>query len=104
MRREVPPPGRAMTFREWSLAIVCGVRTYLPDAQAVRRAEWLVILRHGGREALLKQDGSSCWVTFSAGAIATTMASLFDERRDDFTVQNLGHTVAGYFDARFTRG
>ena len=29
----------------------------------------------------------------------TTMASLVDERRDAFTVKNLSHSVAGYFDA-----
>ena len=38
MRSEIPPPGPAMTFSEWSEAIVDGVRAYLPDAQAARKA------------------------------------------------------------------
>jgi hypothetical protein len=30
-----------------------------------------------------------------AAAMATTMASLVDDRRDTFTVGNLSHTIAG---------
>jgi hypothetical protein len=59
----------------------------------------------GDREAQLKQDGPSWsfWITFPLATVATTMASLVDDRRDDFTVKNLSQSVAGYFDARFTR-
>ena len=32
MRR--PPPGRAMTFPEWSAAIVAGVRRFIPAKSA----------------------------------------------------------------------
>jgi hypothetical protein len=105
MRLEVPPPGRAKPFDEWAPAIVAAARVYLPDIRAVRKGSRLVIIRHGEREAHLKIDGSSsaCWITFTSATIATTMASLYDERRDDFTVNNLAHTIAGYFDARFTR-
>jgi hypothetical protein len=53
MRNEIPPPGRAMTFLEWSAAIVEGVRAYLPDARAVRKGQRVVIIRHGDREAWL---------------------------------------------------
>jgi hypothetical protein len=69
-----------MTFTEWSAAIVAGVRTYLPDARAVRKGPLLVVIRHGDREAYLKQDGPawSFWVTFPAGEMKTTMASLVD--------------------------
>jgi hypothetical protein len=102
MRLEVPPPGKAKPFDEWAFAIVSAVRSYLPDIRAVRKGR-LVIIRHGDREARLSMDGSSCWVNFTSTTIATTMASLFDDRRDDFTVKNLAHTIAGYFDARFTR-
>jgi hypothetical protein len=58
----------------------------------------LVIIRHGEREAHLKMDGASsaCWIMFTSSTAATTMASLFDDRRDDFTVDNLAHTIAGY--------
>jgi hypothetical protein len=35
--------------------------------------------------------------------IKTTMCSLVDDRRDEFTASNLAHSIAGYFDARFTR-
>jgi hypothetical protein len=106
MRTEIPPPGPAMTFDVWSRAIVAGVRAYLPDAQAARKGSRLVIIRHGDREAHLKQDGPawSFWITFpAAGEMKTTMASLADDRKDDFTVKNLSQSVAGYFDARFTR-
>jgi hypothetical protein len=102
MPSEIPPPGRAMAFPEWAAAIVAGVRTYLPDARAVRKGRRLVIIRHGERAALLAHDGSF-WVTFAAGDLKTTMASLVDDRRDVFTVNNLAHSIAGYFDALFTR-
>jgi hypothetical protein len=52
---------------------------------------------------LLANDGGSFWVTFPAGEMKTTMASLLDDRRDVFTVNNLAHSIAGYFGARFTR-
>jgi hypothetical protein len=106
MRSEIPPPGPAMTFDAWSRAIVAGVRRYLPDARAVRKGPRLVIIRHGDREAHLKQDDGpawSFWITFPSATMATTMASLVDDRRDAFTVKNLSQSVAGYFDARFTR-
>jgi hypothetical protein len=99
-------PARPKPFDEWAFAIVAAVRRhYLPDARAVRKGSRLVIIRHGDREARLSVDGSSsaCWITFTSTTIATTMASLFDDPRDDFTVNNLAHTIAGYFDARFTR-
>jgi hypothetical protein len=104
MPPEVPPPGQAMTFPEWSRAIIDGVRAYLPDARAVRKGRRLVIIRHGARAAMLANDGSF-WVTFTADDlnIKTTMCSLVDDRRDAFTTSNLAHSIAGYFDARFTR-
>src|ERR1035438_6420655 len=92
-----------MAFPEWSRAIVAGVRRYLPDARAVRQGPRLVIIRHGDREAHLKQDDGpawSFWITFPSATMATTMASLVDDRRDAFTVKNLSQSVAGYFDAR----
>ncbi len=105
MRTEIPPPGKAMNFTEWSAAIVAGVRARLPDVRAARKGPRLVVIRYGDREAHLRQDGAawSFWITFPAGEMKTTMASLVDERRDDFTVKNLSQSVAGYFDARFTR-
>jgi hypothetical protein len=93
-RLDVPPPGKAKPFDEWAFAIVAAVRGhYLPDARAVRKGSRLVIIRHGAREARLSVDGSSCWIRFTASTAATTMASLFDDRRDDFTVNNLAHTI-----------
>jgi hypothetical protein len=104
MRSEVPPPGKAMAFREWAEAIVDGVRRYLPDARAVRKGSRLVVIRHGGREARLVDDGGAFVISFRAGNTQTTMSSLVDrDRRDAFTVLNLAHSVAGYFDGRFTR-
>jgi hypothetical protein len=94
MRSEVPPPGRAMTFPEWARAIVDGVRAFLPDATAVRKGRRLVIIRHGDRAAMLANDGSF-WVTFTADDlnIKTTMCSLVDDRRDEFTAGNLAHSI-----------
>jgi hypothetical protein len=92
-----------MAFREWSAAIVAGVRTYLPEVRAARKGTSHVIIRHGEREAHLRDDGSF-WIRFSSPTVATTMASMFDDRRDAFTVGNLAHSIAGYFDARFTHG
>jgi hypothetical protein len=92
-----------MMFPEWSAAIVAGVRVFLPDAKAVRKGARVVVIRHGEREALLANDGGSFWVTFPASEMKTTMASLLDDRRDVFTVNNLAHSIAGYFGARFTR-
>jgi hypothetical protein len=43
------------------------------------------------------------WIAFSSSTMATTMASLVDDRRDTFTVGNLARSIEGYFDARFTR-
>jgi hypothetical protein len=77
-----------MTFPEWAAAIVAGVRVFLPDAQAVRKGQRLVVIRHGEREALLANDGSF-WVTFTAGDmnIKTTVCSLVGDRRDVFTAR-----------------
>jgi hypothetical protein len=102
MRTDVPPPGKAMTFPEWSAAIVAGVRAFLPDVRAARKGARVVIIRHGDREARL-EAGASFWITFPVGEMKTTMASLVDDRRDSFTVSNLAHSIAGYFDSRFTR-
>jgi len=106
MRLEVPPPGKAKRLDEWAFAIVAAVRDYLPDIRASRKGSTLVIIRHGERESRLSVDDASaaCWITFaSTTTITTTVASLFDDRRDDSTVINLAHTIAGYSDARFTR-
>jgi hypothetical protein len=70
-----------MSFPKWAEAIVAGVRRYLPDARAVRKGHRMVIIRHGDREAQLVDDGSFR-ISFSSTAIATTMASLVDDRRD----------------------
>jgi hypothetical protein len=92
-----------MAFPEWAEAIVDGVRRYLPDARAVRKGARTVIIRHGELEAHLVDDGSAFVISFRAGD-AKTMSSLVDrDRRDTFTVSNLSHSVAGFFDARFTR-
>jgi hypothetical protein len=105
MRSDIPPPGRAMAFPAWSAAIVAGIRVFLPDAQAVRKGRRLVIIRHAERAALLANDGRTFWVTFTASDlnVRTTMASLVDDRCDVFTVNKLAHSIAGYFDGRFTR-
>jgi hypothetical protein len=93
-----------MTFPEWARAIVDGVRAFLPDATAVRKGRRIVIIRHADREARLVDDGGAFCIRFHAGDGSTTMSSLVDrDRRDDFTVGNLAHSIAGYFDARFTR-
>jgi hypothetical protein len=93
-----------MTFDAWARAIVDGVRCYLPDARAVRKGARVVIIRYGDREAQLVDDGGAFCIRFRAGDGATTMSGLVDrDRRDAFTVRNLSQSVAGYFDARFTR-
>jgi hypothetical protein len=89
-----------MAFPEWSEALVAGVRCYLPDGPSSAEGLRHVIIRHGGREAHLCDDGSF-WISFASGSVATTMASMFDDRRDDFTVGNIAKSIAGYFDARF---
>ena len=93
MRVEVPPPGKAKPFDEWASAIVTAARSYLPGILAARKGSDFVIIRHREREARLTADGSSRWIVFSSSTAATTMASLFDERRDDFAVINLAHTI-----------
>jgi len=89
------PAGKAKPFDEWASAIVAAVREYIPDIRAVRKGSRTVIIRHGEREARLSMDASSsvCWFTFTSTTIATTMASLYDERRDGFTVNNLARTI-----------
>jgi hypothetical protein len=105
MRSDVPPPGRAMSFPEWSEAIVDGVRRYLPDARAVRKGARIVIIRHGGREAHLEDDRGAFCIRFRARDSAVTMSGLVDrERRDAHTTSTLAHSVAGFFDPKFTRG
>jgi hypothetical protein len=104
MRTEIPPPGRAMSFPEWSEAIVAGVRRYLPDVRAVRKGSRLVVIRHGDLEAQLLDDGSAFVISFRAGDGGVTMSSLVDrDRRDAHTTSTLAHSVAGFFDAWFTR-
>jgi hypothetical protein len=102
MRTDVPPPGKAMTFPEWSAAIVAGVRAFLPDVRAARKGARVVIIRHGDREARL-EAGGSFWITFPAGEMKTTMASLVDDRRDSYTQRDhiniYGDTGGGAFRA-----
>jgi hypothetical protein len=88
MRSDVPPPGRAMTFPEWSAAIVAGVRAYLPDARAVRKGSRIVVIRHGGLEARLMDDGGF-WISLAGGETTVPISSLVDDRRGAFTVRNL---------------
>ena len=103
MRSEIPPPGRAMAFPEWAAVIVDGVRRYLPDARAVRKGLRLVIIRHGELEAQLVDDGGAFCISFRAGD-AKTMSGLVDrDRRDAHTTSTLAHSIAGFFDAKFTR-
>jgi hypothetical protein len=103
MRSEIPPPGKATTFPEWSAAIVAGVRTYLPNARASRKGSRLVIIRHGELEARLVDDGGAFCISFRAGD-AKTMSGLVDrDRRDAHTTLTLAHSIAGFFDAKFTR-
>jgi hypothetical protein len=93
-----------MSFPEWSEAIVAGIRRYLPDALAVRKGSRLVIIRHGDREAQLVDDGGAFVIRFRAGDRGVTMSSLVDrDRRDAHTTSTLAHSVAGFFDAKFTR-
>ena len=90
MRTEVPSPGRALSFPEWSEAIVAGVRRYLPDARAVRKGARLVIIRHGELEARLVDDGGAFVIRFRAGDSATTMSSIVDrDRRAAFTTSTM---------------
>jgi hypothetical protein len=97
---QAPPPGRALTFVEWSTAIVEGVRRAIPEIRASRRGERIVLLRLGDQLATLLNDGATFVITFGAAG-TTTMASLHDrERRDAFTCQNFVRSIAGYFDAR----
>jgi hypothetical protein len=107
MRSDVPPPGKAMTFPEWSAAIVDGVRRFIPEARAVRKGARTVIIRHGELEAHLVDDGGAFVISFRsfrAGDSAITMSSLVDrDRRNAHTTSTLAHSVAGFFDAKFTR-
>jgi len=88
-----------MAFGEWASAIVAGDRRYLPAARAARRGRSQVIIRHDGREAHLRDEGSVYTITFAASSLGSTMASLSDQRRDAFTTRNLAKSIAGYFDA-----
>jgi hypothetical protein len=55
-------------------------------------------------EAHLEDDGGAFVIRFRASDSAVTMSGLVDcDRRDAFTVRNLAQSVAGFFDARFTR-
>jgi hypothetical protein len=96
VRRAIPPPGPQMAFGDWATAIVAGVRRYLPAARAARRGRSHVIIRHDGREAHLRDEGSVCTITFAASSLGSTMASLSDQRRDAFTARNLAESIAGF--------
>jgi hypothetical protein len=69
----------------------------------VRKGRRLVIIRHGELEAHLVDDDGAFVISFRAGG-AKTMSSLVDrDRRDTYTTSTLAHSVAGFFDAKFTR-
>jgi hypothetical protein len=91
-----------MTFPEWSAAIVAGVRAFLPDVRAARKGARVVVIRHGDREARL-EAGGSFWITFPAGEMKTTMASLVDDSLRRSRSRIWRTRFAGYFDSRFTR-
>lgn len=87
MRSADPPPGRPMTFPEWSAAIAAGVRCYIPQARAARKGSRLVIIRHAELEARLVDDRDAFVISFRACDSTVTMSSLVDrDRLDAFTV------------------
>ena len=80
------------------------MRRFIPDARAVRRGARIVIIRHDDREAQLEDEGGAFCIHFRAGDGAITMSGLVDrDRRDVHTTSTMAHSVAGFFDAKFTR-
>ena len=104
VRSEVPPPGRAMSFPSGRRRSSPASAPRILEIRATRKGSKLVILRHGDREARLEDDVGAFVITFRSADAVVPMSALVDrDRRDAFTVRNLSHSVAGFFDARFTR-
>lgn len=93
-----------MAFPEWARAIVAGVRSRIPEIRATRKGAQLVILRLGDREARLVDDRDAFCISFRAGDSLPSMSGLVDrDRRDAHTTSTMAHSIAGFFDAKFTR-
>jgi hypothetical protein len=90
---EIPPPGRHLTFDEWSKLVVARVRERVPDVVATRRGRRLVTLRRGN-DAMVVEDVGTTWVVWREGIQRRAMLSIGD-RRDAFVADNAAVSIAG---------
>jgi hypothetical protein len=88
-----PPPGRHLTFGEWTELVVAGVRERVPDVVATRRGRRLVTLRRGS-DAMMVEDVGTSWVVWREGVQRRAMLSIGD-RRDAFVADNAAASIAG---------
>jgi pyruvate/2-oxoglutarate dehydrogenase complex dihydrolipoamide acyltransferase (E2) component len=80
--------------------VVARVREMMPDVRAARRGK-VATLRYRERSARITDAGSTWWVKFAGEG--PQMAMLAVERHDERTARNVAKTIAGAFDARWSR-
>jgi hypothetical protein len=91
MRLEIPPPGRSLSFFEWTRVLTAALRLYLP---AVAQGRDRVVWRYCGGEVTCVNDREDFWIRFDA-------VSLCDRaRHDEFTARNFAKTIAGHFEPK----
>ncbi len=73
-----------MVSVDCTAALVAGVRRDVPEVQAVRESSRTATLRYQDLSVILTDDGDVLDCVLLR-AMARVMASMFDDRRDDFT-------------------
>jgi hypothetical protein len=103
MQFEIPVPGPALPFDEWTRVLVTRLRELLPDVTAARRSREVTIGRpNAARVVTITERRGAYWIeTVDAGA---PMAMLVDsDRHDVHTARTFARSIAGGYDARLAR-
>jgi hypothetical protein len=88
-RPEIPPPGRRLSFAVWTRLVVSRLRDYIPDVKAAAKGRDVVVLRYGGQEVMIRDDGGTFRITRDPrwGLLQDA------ERYDSFTATNFAKTL-----------
>jgi hypothetical protein len=99
VRTPVPPPGRNLDFDAWCRLLTDELRRRLPEVKATTNGRDRVTWRYDGKEVTAHND-RGCYMI----RLDPRFGGLQDaERHDEHTATTCALTVAGFFDARFTR-
>jgi len=104
-RSDLSPPGRPLDFLTFAKRVNELLCADLPEIKTTRSGDPVRVVRwrYDGRTATLTDEGGAFRFTFQSEG-GGNMASLYaGDRKDDFVACNLAKSVAGFFDAKFSR-